>query len=93
MTKNAYVLKPTYGVYHSFLHAQISDESYQYRLLPIRHFQHFGVMVKKYEDEIDFKYLENLAQNYNIADIWHAYLYLQNDFFDLLKTKRKDLHL
>ncbi|MEA2072433.1 MAG: nucleotidyltransferase family protein [Campylobacterota bacterium] len=81
--ENAYVLKPTYELYYSFLHTEVSHMYHLHTYLALRHLQHFGVMVEKYRQEIDFDYLTKLTTKTNINDTWNDYLSVQNEFFEL----------
>ena len=80
---NASVLKPTYELYYSFLHTEISHFYYEHKHLSIRHMQHFNVIWHKYEADIQFEYLHDLAQSSGIGQIWNDYLTVQNYFYDL----------
>lgn len=86
--KNAYVLAPTYELYHSFLHTEISHFFYLQKHLAIRHLQHFSVLVMLNKENIDFEYLKLISKQHNINNIWNGYLKIQNYFFDL-KTSEK----
>jgi len=86
--ENAYILAPTYELYHSFLHTEISHSFYFYEHLDIRHLQHFSALVMLNKDNIDFKYLNLLSKEHNIDNIWNSYLKIQNYFFDLETSER-----
>jgi len=80
---NAYVLKPTYELYYSFLHTEISHLYHTHKHLSLRHMQHFNVIWQKYKGNIDLKYLNSTIQNSDISHIWNDYLTVQNYFYDL----------
>ncbi len=94
---NARILVPTYDLYHSFLHTQVSHRYHTYKHLSIRHMQHFCVIATKYD--IDFKYLETLVKEKGLEDIWQEYLLVQHKFFNLqvdekiLKNKKAQNYL
>ena len=79
--KDVLVISPTYELFYSFLHTQISHQYHYYYYLSIRHLQHFCVIAKKYQ--VDFELLEDLAKQHKIEDKWYAYLLMQNYFFGL----------
>lgn len=80
--KNALVLTPIYELYHSFLHTELHHENYHYKHFAIRQLQHFSVISDKYKDDIDYKYLAQLAKKYSIENMWNSYLILQKYFFE-----------
>ena len=81
--KNAFVLKPMYELYYSFLHTEISHFYHAHKHLSLRHMQHFNVIWHKYRENIDLEYLHNTTKNSNIGHIWNDYLSVQNYFYDL----------
>jgi len=81
--QNALILKPTFELYHSFLHTQVSDMSHIHNHLSLRHMQHFNVILKHYKQKIDLKLLQDITSKREVTKIWQSYLVIQNDFFDL----------
>ena len=89
--KNAYVIEPTFELYHAFLHSEISDTSYENNILMLRHVHQAAVIATKYKDEIDWDLLEEEVQKYEVpkeelkkyqlSSVWSAYLYALNRLF------------
>jgi len=93
MFTNAFILKPTYELYYAFLHTEISHLYHEHKHLSIRHMQHFNVIWHKYEADIQFEYLHDLAQSSGIGHIWNDYLTVQNYFYDLGTPSKKSKYL
>jgi len=88
---NAFVIEPTFELYHAFLHSEISDLSYENNVLPLRHLHQAAIIATKYKDEIDWVLLEKEVDRYSISEdkskkyklssVWSSYLYALNRLF------------
>jgi len=91
------ILTPTYRLYHAFLHTELQDADYKFKRLALRHLFDFTVLVKKYEQEIDWKLLDQLVTKKECKEILEDYLYVVNQLFSLqtpltTTTKRARKH-
>ena len=77
---NARVLSPTYELYYTFLHSEVSHE-YHTKIITLRHLHHSAVFIHKYQNEIDFEKLQALVEKYNLQKIWYEYLWLLKELF------------
>ncbi len=89
--ENAFVIEPTFELYHAFLHSEISDTSYENNVLMLRHLHQAAVIATKYKDEIDWTLLEKEVKKYELPEeelkkyqlssVWSSYLYALNKLF------------
>ena len=79
--KNALVFSPSYDLYYSFLHTQMSHRYHTYEHLSIRHLEHFCLIATKYN--VDLNAITKIAKEKDLVDIWQAYLLVQKEFFNL----------
>ncbi|WP_201352043.1 nucleotidyltransferase domain-containing protein [Hydrogenimonas urashimensis] len=94
----AWVLKPTYRLYHAFLHTEIDDKNYMLRRLDLRHLHDFCVLANKYADKIEWDKLDALVRSRKLQKHFNAYLYQAKVFFSLdtpltVETKEVKKHL
>ncbi|WP_297442206.1 nucleotidyltransferase family protein [Sulfurimonas sp.] len=94
---NAKIFKPTYIIYHAFLHTELQDENHKYKRLDLRHLYDFVTIVNKYNNEINWKLLHHLTTKINCQEILYDYLYLAKMFFFLdtpltIENKHTILH-
>ncbi len=81
---NAWVLNPTYKLYHSFLHTEVDDDNYDLKYLDLRHVYDFTVLTKKYYNEIDWNELDRLIRSLKLVNNFQAYLYICKELFGLI---------
>jgi len=91
--ENAFVIEPTFELYHAFLHSEISDLSYENNVLMLRHLHQAAVIATKYKDEIDWPLLKKEVEQYEVpqeelkkyqlSSVWSAYLYALNRLFNV----------
>lgn len=96
---NTWVLNPTYKLYHTFLHTEISDNNYYLKHLDLRHIYDFTVLTKKYYDKIEWNKLDQLIKSFKLINNFQSYLYVCKKLFDLKtpltvenKKVRSDYH-
>ncbi len=80
---NAWVLNPTYKLYHAFLHTELDDNNYILKHLDLRHLYDFTVLTKKYFNKINWDELERLVISLGLVNSFQAYLYMARELFGL----------
>lgn len=89
--RRTYVLRPTWHLYHTFLHSAVIDKNHQRWRLGLRYLYDFVLLVRAYEERIDWGKLRYLADRYGHEKILEDFLYLGERLFGLktpLKTRR-----
>jgi len=81
--KNAYVLEPSFDLYHIFLHSELQDSSHENHTLPLRGLYHAATIVTACQNEIDWDLLSKKAQQHKLSSIWGDYLYMLNRLFNI----------
>jgi len=81
--KNSYVLKPTWHLYHAFLHTAVVDKNHRQWRLGLRHLYDFVMLAKGYGDRVDWQELYALARKYEHEKILEDYLYMAYKLFNL----------
>lgn len=80
---NVFVLKPTYMIFHAFIHTEIQDNNYKLKQLDIRHIYDFVILVNKYQSEIEWNLLYELVKSKNLTENFYSYLYACKMLFAL----------
>lgn len=86
-----YVLRPTWHLYHAFLHTAVIDKNHQRWRLGLRYLYDFTVLARAYEGRVDWGKVQHLAKRYDHEAILQDFLYLGERLFGLstpLKTRR-----
>lgn len=78
--ENAYIIKPMYELYHSFLHSQIMHKYHEDNFLALRHIHHFTVMVMNYKD-INWDELSQIIKDKKLTKTWEEYLFVLQTIF------------
>ena len=92
---DAWVLNPTYKLYHAFLHTELDDDNYNLKDLDLRHVYDFTVLTKKYYDKVDWNELDKLIRSLKLLNNFQAYLYMCKELFGLttpLTVDNKKVH-
>ncbi len=77
------VLKPTWHLYHAFLHTAVVDKNHRQWRLGLRHLYDFVMLAKGYGDRVDWQELYALARKYEHEKILEDYLYMAYKLFNL----------
>ncbi len=80
---NIRVLKPTWHLYHTFLHSAIIDKTHQRWQLPLRYLYDFTILVDHYDREIDWNLFHGLVKKYRHETALQDFLYLANRLYGL----------
>jgi len=80
--ENAYVMEPSFDLYHIFLHSELQDSSHKNYTLPLRGLYHAATIVTACHDEINWNVLSEKTQNHDLSTVWSDYLYMLNRLFD-----------
>ncbi len=80
---NAWVLNPTYKLYHAFFHTEVDDDNYSLKYLDLMHLYDFTVLTKKYFEKIDWDHLEQLVHSRDLQNSFKVYLYMVKELFGL----------
>ncbi|BDY12402.1 nucleotidyltransferase domain-containing protein [Hydrogenimonas cancrithermarum] len=83
LLKDSNVLKPTWHLYHTFLHSAVVDKSHQRWKLALKNVYDFSVLASSYGEEIDWNLLYSLAEKYHHEKILEDFLYLAEKLFML----------
>ena len=78
-----YVLKPTWHLYHIFLHTAVIDQNHRKWKLGLRYLYDFVMVAKAYEDDIDWQEMYALARKHEHEKILEDFLYLADTLFGL----------
>jgi len=92
---NAWVMNPTYKLYHAFLHTELDDDNYNLKHLDLRHVYDFTVLTKKYYDKVDWNELNQLVKSLKLVNNFQSYLYMCKELFGLitpLTVENKKVH-
>lgn len=81
--RGSQVLKPTWHLYHIFLHSAVIDKNHQRWKLGLRYLYDFAVVAEKYGDAIDWEMLYRMAERYHHEKILEDFLYLTAKLFNL----------
>ncbi len=80
---NSKVLKPTWHLYHTFLHTAVVDKNHRQWRLGLRHLYDFVMLAVSYGDKVDWQELYALARKYEHEKILEDYLYMAYKLFNL----------
>jgi len=81
--KNAFVLEPTYDLYHIFLHSELQDSCHEKRTLALRGLHHAAVIATLCRDEMQWDTLATMIERHGLDTIWGDYLYMLKRLFEL----------
>lgn len=82
---NVDILRPTYRLYHAFLHTEIQHGYHKNKYLALRHIFDFSLLAQKYSTQVDWELLRQLAVSNRCIGVLEDYLYLCKMLF-LLET-------
>ena len=85
LLKGSDVLRPTWHLYHTFLHSAVIDKSHRRWKLALKNVYDFSVLASFYGKEVDWNLLYSLAEKYHHGKILGDFLYLAEKLF-MLKT-------
>lgn len=92
--ENAYIIEPTFEVYHSFLHSEISHQYHKDYILELRNLHHAVVVATVCEKEMDWDLLTQEIERHKLSSMWSDYIYMLRELFEqelpdkMLGTKR-----
>ncbi len=81
--ESTYVLKPTWHLYHIFLHTAVIDQNHRKWRLGLRYLYDFVMVAKAYEGDIDWPEIYALSREYEHEKILEDFLYLADTLFGL----------
>lgn len=79
---NAFFMRSVYGMYHSFIHTQISHNYHKDKFLSLRHLHNFTIQLENCNDK-EFDSLVELVKEYNLYKEFEEYLYVLKHFFNV----------
>lgn len=77
------VLKPTWHLYHAFLHSAVIDRNHDRWRLGLRYLYDFVMIAEAYEDRVEWSELYELARRYGHEKILEDFLYGAGALFGL----------
>lgn len=80
---NVDILRPTYRLYHAFLHTEIQHGYHKNKYLALRHLFDFSLLAEKYSTRVDWELLRQLAATNHCKGMLEDYLYLAKMLFSL----------
>ena len=89
--ERTFVLRPTWHLFHTFLHTAVIDKNHQRWRLGLRYLYDFVVLARTYKGRTDWGKLRELAEHYGHGKILQDFLYLGERLFGLktpLRTHR-----
>jgi len=82
--EHAWILNPTYKLYHAFLHTELDDDNYNLKTLDLRHIYDFTVLTKKYYTEVNWNELDQLVKSLKLDNNFQSYLNICKELFGLI---------
>lgn len=81
--ERSYVLKPTWHLYHAFLHTSIVDQNHKKWRLGLRYLYDFVLLAKAYSERVEWNEIYELAKRYGHEKVLEDFLYSAEALFGL----------
>ncbi len=78
---NLTILTPTFRLIHAFIHSDVVDIAYETKRINLRQLYEQSIIIRKYEKQIDWQYIENILGKHNFLNRFNYNLNLLNDLF------------